>query len=315
MLRKSYAIVIVFWLWFFWGSVFVDAFELPEGKVLVNDLNVRRDADVNSQAFWKLEKGQKVKVKAINGQWYKVRLNNGKEGYVHYKYLDVKVFARVLDSRMNVRSKPDWNADIIADLRGAVWIRITNQMLNWYQVEFSTNTSGWVPKGALEAPKDFFEAWMIFQRGFSQTRIDIAPAQTTSLQQSNLRLPFQDNVKYSITSRYRGRSHDGTDFAIPQGTPLYAPFDCEVIKVEYSNSGYGNIVYLQSIHDPNFVMFLAHLSAIGVSEGMRLQMGRGVGLSGGEPGTQGAGRSTGPHLHLGVHYNGNSVDPEVYLRR
>lgn len=156
------------------AGVCAAAFELPEGTVLSYDLNVRRRADIDSDTFYKLKQGQRVKIKAINDQWYKVQLPEGKEGYVYYKYLDVKVFARVVEPQMQVRSQPDWNAGAIADMRGYQWIRVTNQAQNWYQVEFNSRTRGWVPKSSLEAPREFFEAWLLFQHGAPQGEIDSA---------------------------------------------------------------------------------------------------------------------------------------------
>jgi murein DD-endopeptidase MepM/ murein hydrolase activator NlpD len=51
-----------------------------------------------------------------------------------------------------------------------------------------------------------------------------------------------------------------------------------------------------------------HLSAFKVKEGDRVSKGQLVALSGG------TGRSTGPHLHLGVRWQGVYVDPAILLR-
>ncbi len=52
-----------------------------------------------------------------------------------------------------------------------------------------------------------------------------------------------------------------------------------------------------------------HVSAFLVANGSRVDAGQVVALSGGTPGTWGAGNATGPHLHWGTMVNGGWVDP------
>ena len=156
------------------------AFELPDGTVTAYDLNVRRQADVKSEAFYKLRKGQTVKVKAINGEWYKVRLSNGKEGYVHNKYLSVRVWARVVQATGKIYKQPMGNAPVLGDMRGLGWVSIVNKSDSWYQIELNARTRGWVQGMNLEVPEQFFMAWMIFQHGAPQSAINAARAQAAS---------------------------------------------------------------------------------------------------------------------------------------
>ena len=56
------------------------------------------------------------------------------------------------------------------------------------------------------------------------------------------------------------------------------------------------------------------MSAIYVEVGEQVIQGQIIGLTGGEPGTPGAGTySNGPHLHFEVLLNNVAVDPEDYL--
>jgi len=56
-----------------------------------------------------------------------------------------------------------------------------------------------------------------------------------------------------------------------------------------------------------------HLFAVTVITGQTVIAGQGIGLTGGEPGTPGAGNSTGPHLHLGIRAYGQAVCPQPLL--
>jgi murein DD-endopeptidase MepM/ murein hydrolase activator NlpD len=72
--------------------------------------------------------------------------------------------------------------------------------------------------------------------------------------------------------------------------------------------------YLLLIHSEGISTLFGHVSKFYVKEGEYVTKGQVVGLSGGMPGTPGAGRfSTGPHLHFEVRLNGIPVNPILYL--
>ena len=99
------------------------------------------------------------------------------------------------------------------------------------------------------------------------------------------------------------RSHRGTDFAAPSGTPVYAPAK-GIVKYKATLSGYGNVVYLT--HGSNYVTVYAHLSnfAKGLKSGKKIKKGKLIGYVGS------TGQSTGPHLHYEIRINGVHQDVE-----
>lgn len=98
--------------------------------------------------------------------------------------------------------------------------------------------------------------------------------------------------------------HDGIDIPAPHGTLVVAVQDATVIEVISSSDGYGNLIRLQ--HKDGVQSFYGHLSKIGVQEGQQILRGEVIGWVGT------TGNSTGPHLHLGMVKDGQSVDPQTF---
>ncbi|MBI5022815.1 MAG: peptidoglycan DD-metalloendopeptidase family protein [Candidatus Magasanikbacteria bacterium] len=106
--------------------------------------------------------------------------------------------------------------------------------------------------------------------------------------------------------------HTGVDIRVSQGTQVGAAASGYVAWVRTSRL-YGNNIMI--IHSNGIATLYAHLSSFNVKEDSFVKRGDIIGNSGGMPGTQGAGLSTGPHLHFEVRDNGIPVDPMNYLTR
>ena len=104
--------------------------------------------------------------------------------------------------------------------------------------------------------------------------------------------------------------HPGMDLAIPMGTAIEAAAPGYVARV-YKGQDYG--YYVMIIHANGFATLYAHMSRIDVELDQYVGRGQVIGLTGGKPGTVGAGFSTGPHLHFEVRLNGIPVNPLAYL--
>jgi murein DD-endopeptidase MepM/ murein hydrolase activator NlpD len=99
--------------------------------------------------------------------------------------------------------------------------------------------------------------------------------------------------------------HRGTDFHAPSGTPVVAANDGVVI-IAQGMFYEGNLVVVD--HGQQFSTLYMHLSKIEVKVGDRVHKGERLGLSGA------TGRVTGPHLHLGVRWQGMYVDAVKLLK-
>lgn len=83
------------------------------------------------------------------------------------------------------------------------------------------------------------------------------------------------------------------------GEPIFAAAGGAILKVKYGyNNGAGNTVTI--LHPNGVVTAYGHLQTILVSAGQTVSQGQTIALMGGQPGTPGAGNSTGCHLHFGV---------------
>lgn len=103
---------------------------------------------------------------------------------------------------------------------------------------------------------------------------------------------FGENAAYY--AKYGMKGHNGIDFAVPVGTPVYAPHEGFVTLKDNGKLGYGKHVVILSLeYKPNICResTLAHLSKFAVQPGAFVSAGDLVGYSGN------TGDSTGPHTH------------------
>jgi murein DD-endopeptidase MepM/ murein hydrolase activator NlpD len=85
-----------------------------------------------------------------------------------------------------------------------------------------------------------------------------------------------------------------------------------VIRMRKGNDGtYG---FVMVANKKGVATVYGHISEILVTKNQKVKEGDIIALSGGEPGTDGAGYlSTGPHLHFEVRLMGLQFNPERYL--
>ncbi len=119
-----------------------------------------------------------------------------------------------------------------------------------------------------------------------------------------------DGELRNFYSQYGLSGHDGVDFALPMGTPLYAVDDGNVV---FSGPGdYGITIIIQHAWGKSYY---GHLSKAEAPKESSVKKGSLIGYSGN------TGESTGPHLHFGMKpenpdmnngYSGK-IDPLPYL--
>lgn len=126
-----------------------------------------------------------------------------------------------------------------------------------------------------------------------------------SLRKQLLKAPLQ---YANVTSRFGKRmhpilgytrNHNGTDYGVPTGTPVWSVGDGRVVSAGWS-SGFGRLV--EVVHANGWLSQYAHLSQIKVKLGQHVSQKQIVGLVGA------TGLASGPHLHYGLKHHGKYVN-------
>lgn len=126
--------------------------------------------------------------------------------------------------------------------------------------------------------------------------------------------PFLRPVPHGISSSYdshRNRrppsANPGTDFACPMRTPVVAPMDAVVIRVDHlDRTAQGRHIWLRDPRDGAELQMM-HFDLPQVSAGQSVRAGQQIGLSGN------TGASQGPHLHTSLWFKGRTLDFMNYV--
>ena len=146
------------------------------------------------------------------------------------------------------------------------------------------------------------------------TSSDLTYAASPKSKPLNNYQPFAGGKTFTVTSPFgmrpdpknpkRIKMHEGVDFGCPVGTKVVAASSGKVTnRVDSNNVNVGYGKYVTVDHGNGFISLYAHLSEHSVANGAHVKAGDVVGISGN------TGRSTGPHLHYGVKYNGKFINP------
>ncbi len=129
-------------------------------------------------------------------------------------------------------------------------------------------------------------------------------AETTSALPT-FRWPVRGKVVTSYGAKTNGKSNDGINLAVPEGTPVKAAEDGVVAYSGNELKGYGNLVLVR--HSNGYVTAYAHASELLVKRGDPIKRGQVIAKSGQ------SGEVASPQLHFEIRKGSSPVDPLQFL--
>ncbi|MFB6453454.1 peptidoglycan DD-metalloendopeptidase family protein [Bradyrhizobium tunisiense] len=143
------------------------------------------------------------------------------------------------------------------------------------------------------------------------TNVEEKPAETpakaaeTTSALPTFRWPVRGKVVTSYGSKTNGKSNDGINLAVPEGTPVKAAEDGVVAYSGNELKGYGNLVLVR--HANGYVTAYAHASELLVKRGDTIKRGQVIAKSGQ------SGEVASPQLHFEIRKGSSPVDPLQFL--
>ena len=123
----------------------------PAGKtatVTATSLNVRTGPSTSYSIMHVLWQGNKVPVIDESGGFYKIRLSDGRTGWIskNYAVLNTETSGVVTATKLNVRTGPSTSYDVMHILWNGNRVPIIDDSGNWYKIRLSDGRTGWVSK-------------------------------------------------------------------------------------------------------------------------------------------------------------------------
>jgi len=131
----------------------------------------------------------------------------------------------------------------------------------------------------------------------------LQPEVTSAL--PTFRWPVRGKVVTSYGAKTNGKSNDGINLAVPEGTPVKAAEDGVVAYSGNELKGYGNLVLVR--HSNGYVTAYAHASELMVKRGDTIKRGQVIAKSGQ------SGEVASPQLHFEIRKGSSPVDPLQFL--
>jgi uncharacterized protein YgiM (DUF1202 family) len=122
------------------------------GEVKENNVNIRADSTVSSAVICTMNQGEYVEIiKELYG-WYKIRLPKIAPAFIKKTLVSPinQKTAKVSANRVNLRLGPAESFAILGKADQGEVVKITQDSGQWYQIEPTRNSFGWINKGFVE---------------------------------------------------------------------------------------------------------------------------------------------------------------------
>ncbi|WP_304617554.1 SH3 domain-containing protein [Paracoccus sp. (in: a-proteobacteria)] len=114
-----------------------------------NEGNARRGPSLSHRIDWVFRHaGMPLRVTAEFGHWRRVEDSDGAGGWVHYALLSGVRTVLVTEDMLELRTRPNSNADVVARAEARAILRLGECNPEWCRVS-GGGQRGWVPKAAI----------------------------------------------------------------------------------------------------------------------------------------------------------------------
>ena len=129
---------------------------LGVGKITGNYVNVRSQGSLSGTVITQLQRDDIVTVIDKSNGWYKVKLSDGREGWVYGEYLVVRssnnvsrgdtetTVGIVTGNYVNVRSKGSLSGSVLTQLSKGTQVEVLDRQNGWYKIKLSNGQEGWI---------------------------------------------------------------------------------------------------------------------------------------------------------------------------
>jgi N-acetylmuramoyl-L-alanine amidase len=132
--------------------------QVSYGKVIINSLNIRENANLNGKVVGSVKQGEVYEILEEKNNWYKLSLKGGKTGWAAGWYMEKTVAEKpqkqqstgkaeevqILYNGTNLRSSASTNSAIVARASSGETFPIKKKSGEWYEVSLSNGQSGFV---------------------------------------------------------------------------------------------------------------------------------------------------------------------------
>lgn len=115
------------------------------GSVIADSLNVRSLNNTSAPVITKLSQGNEITILASDGEWYKIRLSDGTEGFVSAQYVTPHptVFGVVTATNLFVRSSTGVFSTALTTLPYGTVVELLAYDGFWYKISYGNGNEGY----------------------------------------------------------------------------------------------------------------------------------------------------------------------------
>jgi hypothetical protein len=256
-----------------------EKFGLKPETILWGNYHVLRDDPHN------LQPGQELNILPLNGTYYKWAEGDGLNGVAEFFGVAPEEIIEFPGNHLDTETIGDMAHP---NIEPGAWLIIpggTREFVNWSAPAISREDPG--------------AAGSVLGAGACGSAVDGVVGAGAFIWPANAH--FLSGYDYSPATNHSGIDIDGN-----LGDAIYASDNGVVVYAGWNDWGYGYMVVLN--HGNGWQTLYAHMSAYNVYCGQSVYQGSVIGAIGS------TGKSSGPHLHFEMMYNGSKVNPWDYVQ-